>query len=190
MGPGVPPALETHPIMAIDGGARHTTKMDLWLGDGDSTSGPLKTPYQFQFPQDKDRSDLALGLSLLKDKLPYKLHLWGFLGGRRDHELFNLGEVSNFLAEHPGSEVLFYDDQGSVPYQLLAKGSWSINHHGIFSVGTFLKTFFSIQGDCRYPLAGLTELHPVSSLGLSNEAQGTLTIVCEGPIFIIFGAAP
>jgi thiamine pyrophosphokinase len=186
MGPMLPKSLSIFPTMAIDGGSSFCGHADVWLGDGDSKTDPVNADHIFNFPPQKDQSDLSLALDLLTAPCHYKLHLWGFLGGRRDHEIFNLGETLTFLQGHHHSEAYFYDNEGNVSFHLLAKGLWKIHRHGPFSIGTHRQTRLTLTGQCAYPLQDLTDMGPLSSLGLSNQGHGDIFVQNEGPIFIYF----
>lgn len=186
MGPGVPDALAKHPLLAVDGGAKHTDRMDIWVGDGDSYIEKINCEHIFRHPPQKSQSDLALALSALNSQLEYKLHLWGFLGGRKDHELFNLGECLSFLGAHPESQILLYNEESEVSFHLLGEGVWSFTHHGPFSLGSTKNIEVQMTGDCLYPLPHPQRLNPLSSLGLSNEGSGEIKLQLNGPLFIYF----
>ena len=186
MGPSLPEHLSRYPIMGIDGGAKYCPHLDVWLGDGDSLTGPVEARHFFRFPPQKDHSDLSMALGFLTESCHYRLHLWGFLGGRKDHELFNLGETLTFLETHPQSEAFFYDHAGKVSFHLLARGNWKIHHNGSFSIGTHRQTRLTINGQCAYPLHQPRILAPLSSLGLSNEGHGDIFLENEGPVFVYF----
>ena len=122
MGPKVPQNLLTHSLLCVDGGAHFCSKMDIWVGDGDSYKDSVKCDNIFQFPSQKSVSDFALALTLFETSGPIILHCWGFLGGRMDHELLNLGAILNFLEKSPGSEVFFYQKNGKMELKCLGNG--------------------------------------------------------------------
>ena len=187
LGPVLPDSLKSYPIMAVDGGAHFTQQGLVWVGDGDSfRNEEIKAEHIFNYPPEKSMSDLALALGLFRGHLPYKLHLWGFLGGRRDHELFNLGEASLFLENHPECQIIFYNSEGKIAFHFLGEGHWRFQHYGIFSVGTLKNTKVRITGDCVYPLKEETQISSLSSLGLSNEARGEVTLQSWGPVFVFY----
>jgi thiamine pyrophosphokinase len=186
MGPAVPNDLAQHPLLVVDGGAGHTERMDIWIGDGDSYTDKINCEHIFSYPPEKSQSDLALALSALNSQHQYKLHLWGFLGGRKDHELFNLGECLSFLADHPESQILLYNAESEVSFHLLGEGEWSFEHHGPFSLGSIKNLEVQMTGDCLYPLRGPHLLTPLSSLGLSNEGSGRIFLQINGPLFVYF----
>jgi thiamine pyrophosphokinase len=186
LGPQVPDTLLSHPVLAVDGGANFSPRIDIWVGDNDSYQGNIKSDYIFKFPSEKSSSDLALALSLLKDLHRSTLHLWGFNGGRIDHELFNIGESLAFLTNRPGSSMTFYSSQGQPHLKLFASGNWKLQHRGTFSLGCLTPATVSLTGQCRYHLAKEVLLGPLSSQGLSNEAQGMIEFSNDAPIFMIF----
>lgn len=184
MGPELPDTLKNNPILAVDGGAHFVSNLDIWVGDADSYKETIKTPHQYRHPPAKDSSDLALALDLFKDYGPYKFHFWGFLGARKDHELFNLGEALHFLEDHPESQILFYGKNGEISFHLVGSGDWKFSRSGLFSLGTLKKTKVKLIGNCTYPISQTSNLLPLSSLGLSNVGAGEMILKTEGPVFI------
>lgn len=93
-------------VIAIDGGLRYCEVMgirpDLIVGDFDSVEPSLllkyKDVYQCVFPRDKDFTDLELGITKAEEFNPTNIILFGALGGRPDHALYNL----NLLGRMPG----------------------------------------------------------------------------------------
>lgn len=65
LGPQTPTNLETHPVLAVDGGARFASRIDLWVGDGDSHPESVNCLHKFEFSPHKSQSDLALALALI-----------------------------------------------------------------------------------------------------------------------------
>ena len=186
MGPLVPEGLVTHSILCVDGGARFCSRMDIWIGDGDSYNETVNCQNIFRFDPKKSHSDFALALSLFAALDSLVLHCWGFLGGRKDHEMFNFGEVLRFLESSPGTEVYFYESNGKVAAKCLGRGKWDLNYHGTFSVACIKSVKIKLLGACQYLLETETELGPLSTLGLSNSASGEFTLVNQGPILIFF----
>lgn len=186
MGPKVPESFLSNPILCVDGGSNFTTKMDIWVGDGDSSTQAISAPHIFKFSPQKNESDLALALNLLSHESPRTLHLWGFVGGRKDHELLNLGEVMHYLDKATHTQAIFYDDQARPTYRALSSGDWVFSHEGVFTVASFKSVKLKILGQVSYPLNEFTELLPLSSLGLSNEAKGEIQIINQAPVMVIF----
>lgn len=186
MGPEVPTSLLAHSLLGVDGGAAWSSRLDVWVGDADSYLHKVTCPHIFKHPTSKAISDLGLAFELLKAEGPYKLHMWGLLGGRKDHELFNLGESLAFLERHQESQILYYDEAGRVMFHLLGAGEWKFLHQGLFSLGSIDKVSLKMLGDCEYPILRETKLAPLSSMGLSNKGFGEISILNEGPIFLFF----
>ena len=186
MGPKLSSHFENVPTIGVDGGAHFTSRLDVWVGDADSYSKEIISSNIYRHQIEKDQSDLALALTLFKEPRLYKFHFWGFLGGRKDHELFNLGEASKFLEEHQECQILFYDSQGKISFHLVGSGHWKFNYVGLFSLGTLKKTLLRLYGDCHYPINKLQKLDPLTSFGLSNEGKGDMTLETEGPVFLYF----
>ena len=164
------------PVLFVDGGTHFRQgKEGYSLGDGDSYQGLLDTT----LAQQKDFSDLAFALHSLSPNFT-SLALLGFLGGRRDHELFNFGEVHHFVRQRsPGTKVRFDQE-----VMVFSAGEWTFPLHGLFSLATLETTSFSMFGECEYPVLQATELKPLGSLGLSNFGQGLVTIRCSGPMLL------
>lgn len=186
MGPNVPENLKSFSSIGVDGGANFLRPLDIWVGDHDSLEGKHEAKHDFSLRTDKDKSDLAFALSLFPDYKKLKLHMWGFLGGRKDHEIFNLGEVFSFLDRHEESEALFYGDDGKVQFHMLGTGHWKFQHVGLFSLGTLKKVEVRLAGDCEYPISHTKTMFPLSSFGLSNIGKGLMTLETNGAVFLYY----
>lgn len=186
MGPKLPALKFPYPLLGIDGGARFCDRMDIWVGDGDSHLSTINSQHIFEFSPQKNSSDLALALSLFQTSGPMRLHCWGLLGGRRDHELLNLGEMMHFLENSPQSRATFYDSQGIIALECVSSGSWSFTHQGIFSLTCIKESRVTLTGCCDYLLKEVTSLPPLSSLGLSNSASGEFFLTNSSPVMIFF----
>lgn len=186
MGPNLPTSFSTLPSVGVDGGAAFLSPLTIWVGDHDSLEGEHEALHNYPLPKNKDKSDLAAALDLFIEGHHYKFHFWGFLGGRRDHELFNIGEVLNFLERHDECEVLFYNEEGKVMFHLLSTGHWKFHHVGIFSLGTLKKTQVKLTGQCQYPIPRTKIIFPLTSFGLSNIGEGDIVIETDGPLFLYF----
>lgn len=186
LGPELPEILRSHPTLAVDGGGAFLPHADIWVGDADSLFIDVHSPHKFKHPSQKSQSDLALALSLFSDHLLYKFHFWGFLGERRDHELFNLGEAHAFLEEHPEAQIIFYDQTGKEKFHYMGAGHWNFRHLGTFSLGTLKKTSIKLTGNCEYPIPRAQNILPLSSVGLSNIGHGEIAVESLGAFFIYF----
>lgn len=163
------------PTLFIDGGAKwRKDKEGFSLGDGDSFEGEL----DLRLAKDKDLSDFAYALKHLEGF--ESIHALGFLGERLDHQMFNLGEASEFLKKQKRCCVLF-----DSKLKVFTPGSWKFSHKGIFSVWSLEPATFSICGDCQYPLRKKV-ISPLSSLTLSNEARGEIELSCDQVFFCYF----
>lgn len=184
LGPTVPENLLSHPILGVDGGAHFTSKLDIWVGDADSFKEAPETKEVHRLPVDKDASDLNFALRLFSASLPYKFHFWGFLGGRKDHELFNLGEALTFLEKRPECQILLYDSSGKLAFHLVGAGDWKFTHYGIFSLGSIKNVALTLTGACQYPIKRETLIKPLSSFGLSNVGSGEMILKTQGAVFV------
>lgn len=178
-----PPKID-HPFIYVDRGShfkaaiRKSSKKgysDITVGDGDSSEGPL----DINLPADKDYSDLKFALDLLPKNIK-KVNLWGFLGGRRDHEIINFGEVQNSLLKSLPDTLFSFEDM------VLGKnkGPLKININGVFSLVVFQPTEVKMEGKCQYKLPKFKEVLPISSHGLSNLGSGEVIIEAKAPFFI------
>ncbi len=168
------------PTIYVDGGTKFKPSGPspfpfISLGDGDS-GGPLDE----LLPVEKDYSDLAFVLRELPRHVDH-LSLFGFLGGRRDHELANFGEVHQFLRVRRQARVDFLDGRLAV---VAFSGSLDLDVRGVFSLLVFESTAVSLSGLCKYKLDGSVMLEPASSHGLSNEGFGVVSLQTNKPAFI------
>jgi thiamine pyrophosphokinase len=186
MGPNIPPGLNSYPLLAIDGGAHFCQNIDLWIGDGDSFPEVVKGTHIFQFPKRKNRSDLSLALELFDQCGPVHLHCWGLLGGRRDHEMINLGEMLSFLQRSQKKKASFYNAKGQITIAAVSEGDWEFNYHGIFSIAAVQKANVLLTGNCEYPLPTSVLFSPLSSFGLSNVGHGDFRLKVDSPVLIFF----
>ncbi len=163
------------PAVFVDGGSRfRESGQGISVGDGDSYSGSL----DHLLPVEKDYSDLAFVLDHLPGRVRH-LDLFGFLGGRRDHELINLGEAHRFLKSRRNTRACF--DSAVIA---LSAGAWRESIFGVFSLFAFESTRITLTGDCQYPIANDRVLPAGSSWGLSNIGEGAVDISVRGPVFV------
>lgn len=164
------------PLIWVDGGADYRRgNVGFAVGDGDSSHGKLDQ----YLAVDKDCSDLAYVLRRLPPHFN-EVILLGFLGARRDHELFNLGEVHHFLrATNQPTQARF-----AHRIHAYSKGEWNFIAHGVFSLAVFAATTVQLIGACKFPLPSPTQIQPLTSLGLSNRGHGKITLRTAGPAFI------
>ena len=165
------------PVMFVDGGSRlRKSGQGIALGDGDSFAGTLDVLLQ----PDKCFSDLAFALAHIPHTF-CEVKLLGFLGGRRDHELFNIGEAHHFLRTRKLPTIIQFEHE-IMGYSC---GQWQFERVGGFSVAVVEEAQVSIAGDCRYTCQA-SRFTPLSSLGLSNVGSGTIQLHCDGPAFVLF----
>ena len=184
------PAASEAPVIWVDGGANHRRqcadnadnadnahgeKPGFAVGDGDSFDGKLD---QYLDP-DKDYSDLAYVLGRLGSRFA-EVVLLGFLGARRDHELFNLGEVHHFLAAAKTPTTARFDNC----LNAYSSGQWTFEADGIFSLAVLEAATVQLRGACQFPIPTPTRIAPLKSLGLSNRGFGEITLTTRGPAFV------
>ncbi len=186
MGPNVPSHLEDFKVLAVDGGASYTSKIDVWVGDSDSYLGLPPAPIIHYLQKEKSKSDLGHALELVADHSKLELHLWGFLGGRRDHEMINFGEILLFSNKKEFLQAFFYGPTGKIEAKICSQGQWNFEFRGTFSIVTVELSTLIITGECKYTLEEPTPLQPFSSLALSNEAKGSFQIFSNKPFIILF----
>lgn len=166
------------PVIYVDGGARFRHHhQGIAVGDGDSFGAKL----DISIDTDKDFSDLAFALDNIPDQF-IDITLFGFLGGRRDHELFNFGEAHRFLNNRKRTCRMGFDGKVFA----YSPGNWTFERTGLFSIAVLEKTMILLTGDCRYTCNSDTEFQPLSSLGLSNLGYGTIYMECDRPAMVIF----
>lgn len=171
---------EKTPTIFVDGGSRFMPKSRsinnaICIGDGDSFNGKL----DIVLPEEKDFSDLQFALSLLHKNIK-EIHLRGFLGGRRDHEIINLGEIYEVVKNKLTNTKVYLDDE----IILLPKGFNAVDIDQTFSLVCFESSDIKVIGECKYQLRESTVLAPMSSQGLSNIGYGIITIESNNPIFL------
>lgn len=166
----------SEPVIFVDGGSmRRESAFGITVGDGDSSTATM----DIDLDPVKDFSDLSFALGLLPERIT-TLSLLGFLGGRRDHELFNLGEVHHFLSRRQHATRAQFDED----VVAFSAGQWTFSVTTTFSLSVFGPATVCLSGACAYPIARGTQVKPVSSYGLSNEGHGEVQLECDAPVFI------
>lgn len=107
-------------IIAVDGGLNHCLHMgispEVIIGDLDSTTEKTLAYYAgvkiLDFPREKDYTDLELALDYVCMEEQSKVVVYGALGGRLDHTLYNL----NLLCRYPGR--LYFETENEVVFAL------------------------------------------------------------------------
>jgi len=171
------------PQLAIDGGSRFAVCPLLWAGDGDSGQAPTGVPAFNKLSQ--DMTDLRFCLDHIHNWRWKELHLFGFLGGRRDHELANFGEIhAGMKARASFMKAAFYNEDNLASVLFLNTGTHTLELHGTFSTLVLEPASITISGDCHYSREKVS-LHPFSGEGISNEASGTVSISSNAPLMIL-----
>ena len=166
------------PALFVDGGAAFRPQKDeatLSVGDGDSFGAEL----DLMLPEKKNFSDLQYALSLVPAHMQ-TLYLHGFLGGRKDHELINLGEVVGAMKTHLTETTVHFDEAITA----FPKGSHTFHQEGLFSLISLEENQITLQGACHYTLDETFTLKPLESRGLSNVGEGDITLTASAPILL------
>lgn len=172
------------PEIAVDGGIFFARDPILWAGDGDSGTPPANVPTFFK--QDQNITDLRFTLDGVRDWAWDTLHLIGFLGERKDHELANFGEIYAEMNRRPNFNMAaFYDMQLHAKVYMLQQGTFDLEVQGLFSVIAFEETTVTLSGACDYPCNDL-KLQPLSGAGVSNKGAGMVAITAAKPVMVIF----
>ena len=149
----------------------------LLVGDGDSCREEARAEFDYLCDPNKSQSDLALVLESLPETVK-ELTLLGFRGGRLDHELFNLGELSLWLQKRPGLKFSHGED-----LQGFSAGEWKFEFKGLFSLMALQECQFSLEGEVEYPLEKQS-VPPLKSLTLSNQSLGSFQVQSNKPFFL------
>lgn len=180
-------------LFYVDGGKKHAKLIKKWapnlnalslsFGDGDSAKGSLDIK-----KEDQNLSDLAFLFEVLKKQKisAEQIHLFGFLGpkspkNRLDHLLANIGETYFFLKKLTLNKTCIFFEKEVL---ILSAGRHKISINSNFSIFVLEKAKIAISGKCLYKYRGA--LSPLSSLGLSNQGMGQITIDSNKPAMIIF----
>ncbi len=165
-------------VMLVDGGARWQASLPdafdgptLSVGDGDSCpGGALDAP----LPSCKDYSDLGFALAVLSGTDVARLDLLGFLGGRRDHEWINIGELVRFAQSQAQVQIDLYAaaNDPAPAITVLSAGAHSLKHTGTFTLAHLTDAATALRGAVDYPLGAGSSVPAHSSVGLSNRADG------------------
>lgn len=180
------------PQIAIDGGDQFADQPLFIIGDGDSSSIHPK-PSNWITKITQDETDLGFCLNHLSSHERFsswtELHLFGFLGMRRDHEYAVIGELAHVLKMRPHrSTARLYREDGALEFSIHSPGSHEFDHQGLFSILPIGQATVSISGHCVYPLSN-HELMPFSGRGISNEAKGEFTVNSSSVFLMIPGKA-
>lgn len=171
------------PQVAVDGGIAAAATPLLWAGDGDSGARPQHIPAAFK--TDQNQTDLRFCLEGISGWRWTSLHLAGFFGERRDHELANYGELHQLLLRRPVTrQAIVYDGTLRVAARFLQAGQHRLDLAGRFSVLALEPAQLTLSGDCKYPAENL-RLQPLSGHGISNEGHGAVALACDRPVMVL-----
>lgn len=173
-------------LIFIDGGLIHRrkfllkvptlTKTSVSIGDGDSSNQQMN-----MLKTDQNLSDLSYCLNFLsKQKNGGTFMFVGFLGGRIDHQFFNLGEISRFVKKNQ-TQVSLEDRINFLP-----QGKNVLEIQGLFSLGSFEDNKIKIDGACLYKSKKWLSLPILSSRGLSNVGSGKVEIESTSPVAVFY----
>jgi thiamine pyrophosphokinase len=168
-------------VIAADSGIRHALeldlKVDLWVGDFDSTSAELAAKFapveRRVFAADKDLTDGAIAIEAALERGAQTLILVGALGGAGSHAIGHT--VMAVALRQQGIEVLLTSGtEEAVP---LIAGSTKLDVP--VGAGLSIIGYSAIQGltlrGVRWPLRE-HQLALGSSRTISNEVTGNVTI--------------
>lgn len=173
------------PQIAVDGGIWHAQEPLLWAGDGDSGFVPDKVPV---FVKDDQRvTDFAFCLAGVSGWAWKRLHAVGFTGGRRDHDLANIGEVHALMKKRRQFEsATFYDDKAMPVLRLYNAGRHEVDINGRFGLLCIEPATVTLAGACEYAASSL-KLDPLSGRGVSNQGRGIVEVTADAPCIIAQG---
>lgn len=171
----------SEPVIYVDRGAHFRKAHEGFsVGDNDSSVQPLDEVISVE----KDYSDLAYALSFVGENFS-QIEMWGFLGGRRDHELCNLGEVHSLLKSRTRLLKVLFDRE----IVAFSAGEWTFETFGTFSTFAFDPLHLTMSGDCKYCVSEEKNYLALSSQGVSNLGYGKVHIKTDAPLFVFFSDA-
>ena len=169
-------------VIAADAGIRHAQALglvpELWVGDFDSTTGPLERSFldvrREEFPADKDQTDGELATSIALREGATSLVMAGAFGGlRADHAFLHLA-LALRLADEGIEVILTSGAQEGVPLYL-GPQDFDFADDTLFSIiGLSELSGVSVSG-AKWPLNDV-EVPLGSSLTISNRVKGHLHI--------------
>lgn len=178
-------------LVFLDGGLVHRDKFkkkfptlvknSISAGDGDSSRQSMTLN-----KTDQNHSDLAFYLKTIPKNLQVKSFIFaGFLGGRIDHQLFNLGELTHFLNQFKIKKLrpqILLEDK----IELLGPGKHEREVIGTFSLGCLEENRIKISGNCEFPTKSWINLSTLSSRGLSNVGHGKIVIETKKALMLFY----
>ncbi len=172
-------------VIAADAGMRHAEALELtpecWIGDFDSAPGSLRARYGhvqcISHPADKDMTDGALAIEHALKRGARSLLLIGALGGRSDHALMHLMQLTDLASRG----VAALASSGREEAHPLVPGRHVID----------------LPAGATFSLIGLEDLRDVSLKGARWPLHGEdlpfghsrpVSNVAEGPLELELGA--
>lgn len=161
-------------IICADGGVRHALALGLspniLIGDLDSLPAGFQPSAQtqvFQFPRDKNETDLELAITHALTLAPERVVIVAALGGRLDQSLANISllaarNASLLRLDDGVEEIFFCNEQVQVEGRsgdLVSLIPWGGDVIGV------------VTGNLKWPLAAET-LYSNKTRGISNEMLG------------------
>lgn len=175
-----PMGLADAPQIAVDGGIRFAVDPVIWAGDGDSAG---EKPPQFKHGQDE--TDLRFCLNGIRGWHWRELHLFGFLGGSRAHELANLGEIHSEMTMRTSfAHAVFYGASLAPALHFFQEGRHKLDIRGRFSLLSVEPAQVRIGGACAYKTDAI-ELRALSGRGVSNEGSGEVVFDSSVPFMVV-----
>ncbi|GAA5435135.1 thiamine diphosphokinase [Deinococcus aquaticus] len=177
-------------VVAADGGARHAAllgmwgvghrgagesgqgvRVDVWVGDFDSSAGVFVDAPREVHPAAKDETDAELAIRVARERGATELVLLGAFGGRFDHALtLALGALR--LAERDGLRVtLTSGDEWGWPLTPASPLSLEVPPGATLSVLAVSDLRGLSLGGVRWPLVN-ADIPLGSGWTVSNEVQG------------------
>jgi thiamine pyrophosphokinase len=179
-------------VVAADGGARHAATLgltiDVWVGDFDSSDDlNLSAPRQ-TFSREKDKTDLELALEVAKNSGATSALVIGAFGGRFDHAL---GIALMAVRETSAGFTIDLESGSETGWILTSERPLELP---LTQGQTF--SLLALNGDARgltitgakWNLEGVV-LNFGSSLGISNEALGTVNVSLETGCALVIAQA-
>lgn len=178
-----PMAPTPFPQIAVDAGVRFAHQPVAWMGDGDS--GKPNDPATAVWKKSQDETDLQFCLHQIEGGKWTQLHLYGFLGGRKDQELAALGDVCHAVKKHAlCKNVIFYDEALEAKIHLYPSGWQAVCLKGLFSILVLEPSMMTITGECEYSMHEQMLL-PLSGRGVSNQGRGEVHVESSAPFLVV-----
>lgn len=169
----------------VDGGAKHKSKKfrnAFSVGDSDSSGREL----DIKLSPDKDRGDLYHAVCEARARGAKLCRLYGFFGGRLDHQILLIGDLLH-LSEEFKLEFILYEGH-FYRLNILPPGCREFCHRGIFSVFSLKEQEVFYRGDCKFPTDKEYPqlIPPLSTQGLGNISYSSFTLEFGSSLCVYF----